>query len=310
MQQIDKSHTNEWLGGRLRVTKNEMTASDRLRLSRLVRKLPAESALHRSASHFLEVGDPSPDFALAVESAIEIGSGASIRERILAVELASFAAGDGSAAVERSLIQILDSQPAPDSSVLHALWIFCFFPFVTPLSPIIEQGRFNRVRAAAARSLGIIGSVAAIDALSRGLHDARGVARTWACTSVRTESGRALINLLPKLGPHARTRLELETVPNLARALPGYGEELSLAIIGAFHHIAGGEAVRAVEWASRRSPSLAVRAAAAELLPHLLRRKREEQAATSLLRAAEPDNRLRAALDDPTRWLRPSDRAA
>ena len=273
-------------------------------------KAPAASAVRRAAAQLLNTGHVSGELAMSVEAAVNGDARAYMGERILAVELVPFLASDRRTTLERSLIQILNTEPDPDSSVLHALWMFCFFPFVTPLAPIIEQGRLNRLRAAAARSVGIIGSLEAVDALARGLHDARGIARTWACNAVRFESGRALVKLLPKLGPRAKTLLELETVPNLARALPGCEEELGPAIIAAFYNIAGGEAVRAVETAARRGASPAVRAAAAELLPTLIDRRMSERAATSLLRAAEPDDRLRAALDDPTRWLRPSDHAA
>ncbi len=276
----------------------------------IARRLSVFSEVRRTA--YLLLNDEPPDSPQSVVDALDSSRSSPPGEWLLAAVTAPHMPFDERQRREACgfLIGMLDSDAKPDSSLLHALWVFAFFPFVSPIAPIIEQSRINWLRGFAARSLGRMACVELINALARALWDAPGTARTLGCNSVRRGAAESLVCVLPLLHEGHRPLLDPETVPHLARALGSTDEPLALAILEAFRALAGGEAVERVRFAAERGCSWKVRAAAASLLPILEDRRRTELASCTLLRSAESGDLLRPAVDDPARWLRPADRAA
>jgi len=285
-------------------------AADSTVILHLARRLSVFSEVRRTA--YLLLNDEPPDSPQAIVDALDLSRSAPQGNRLLAAVIAPHLPFDERQRRDACgfLIGILDSEAKPDSSLLHALWVFAFFPFVSPIAPIIEQSRINWLRGFAARSLGRMECVESINALARALWDAPGAARTLGRDSVRRAAAESLVSVLPLMDESHRPLLDPETVPHLARALGSTDVPLALAILEAFRTLAGGEAVERVRFAAERGCSWKVRAAAAGLLPILEERRSTELASCTLLRSAESGDLLRPAVDDPTRWLRPADRAA
>ncbi|HZO86859.1 MAG TPA: HEAT repeat domain-containing protein [Chthonomonadaceae bacterium] len=147
-------------------------------------------------------------------------------------------------------------------------------------------------------------TLVAADALA-GIQDKRALpgiveAAFGSGRSVRGSAQWTLLHLLPLLGPEDFGALPPETLHRLTIALDHSSPRLTLAILLALEFVGTGQAVAPVRRLMNRSLAPEIRLEAARILPILEARQSQEQAASSLLRAAgmppaAPEHLLRPA---------------
>ena len=196
-----------------------------------------------------------------------------------------------------------------------------------PILAVVESGKMTNIRVAAAASLGRLRSVEALPALARAcLHGPKNRAFAHA-RSLRNMRGAALTameEILPDVTEYDYARLA-SAIPNLCKVLDmlattsrfeaRQSESVALLILSALGKIGDGRAVDIVERVSVQAASASARTAANDILPLLQDRKRQTNAANTLLRGAAPnmagqETLLRATVatapTDPTQLLRPN----
>ncbi len=208
----------------------------------------------------------------------------------------------------------LPSEPNMNGSDIVVCLLFCllcFAPIVWPFSEVTEDIRFCRLRAAAIRTLGRLRIPQLVGLPARALLDAGGIRKRIGSRQVRQAVTETLPDMLAMLTTDHYGRLDGQVVPDLCRALELADEKLILALLGALEKAGDGRAVKSVEELANDSftrmlrASPAVRAEAGRILPTLLARREQENAAKMLLRAsgpaaASPNVLLRPAVNNET----------
>ena len=151
---------------------------------------------------------------------------------------------------------------------------------VVPASLALDRKQANKVRAAAALSLGRLQSVGSVGALTSALNDRS--------AAVRRAAEAALKSVLPLLRSQDYGQLGVQAIPNLCRALGHSDDTLVLHILSALEYVGDGRAVRPVEQLVTSGRTDCVREMAVHVLPVLQERQRQESASKMLLRAAAP----------------------
>jgi hypothetical protein len=189
---------------------------------------------------------------------------------------------------------------------------------VFPISGIIEDIRLNRVRAAAAESLGRLGEPTSAGILAQTILQTSGLnlRQTVGCRDIGHAAVHALPAVLSNLTPEHYGQLPAHSVSRLCALLLEAQEPLALLILEALGKVGDGSAVADVRWMAYRSQVPRLREAAARILPILEQRQQMENAPKVLLRAAaapvaSADTLLRPASGgavqaDPQQLLRAS----
>jgi FOG: HEAT repeat len=177
--------------------------------------------------------------------------------------------------------------------------------FCIPLTVWHERYTTNRIRAAAADSLGKMGSVEAIGTLAAALRDGS--------PEVRSASAVALHQLLPQVTPAHYGVLGRETMQNLGRALSHPDGQLVFKVLAALENAGTSVAIPWVERSAQRGRTVRVRDVASRVLEILNQRKLRETDRDRLLRATtgNPDSDLllrshALTTDDPALLLQPA----
>lgn len=173
---------------------------------------------------------------------------------------------------------------------------FVAFPLsfiVLPFSSALDKSRMNRVRAMAAQSLGRLNVAQAVYSLAGGAAD-RDV-------RVRHESIWSLLSILPLLSESHIGHLEKDTVPRLCRLLfqTGFTEAGWISLLTALGKIGDGRAVPYVERLANHGVSVGIQEEARRILPILYDRRKREQEASRLVRAADSPEGLHQTLLRP-----------
>lgn len=169
------------------------------------------------------------------------------------------------------------------------------FLFAYPLSAWLDRGRLNRIRAEAAKGLGLLGIPHSAGPLAVGALDNY--------EDVRTASRDSLLKVLPTLSEEQYGRLPMDTTPRLCGLLNGGDEALLFLTLRAIRAVGDSRALQPVERFVRRSPgpwmNVNIAMEADQTLAVLYARKKRENEAASLLR---PTNN---PLEPPPVLLRP-----
>ena len=168
---------------------------------------------------------------------------------------------------------------------------------MTPISLYIDRTRANRVRAAAAASLGRLQCLDSVGALTAALYDRSPV--------VRRAAVPALSSVLPLLTPEHYGQLSVQAIPNLCRALGHSDIMLVLHVLSALEIVGDGRTVRPVQQLITTGRNDQVRNLAAQILPVLQERQHMESASKMLLRASDATSSAGATLLRPSSMMPP-----
>jgi hypothetical protein len=192
-------------------------------------------------------------------------------------------------------------------------------PLVWPFSEIVEDIRFCRVRATAIHTLARLHNPELVGSSVHALLNARAMPLSAGSSRVRQAATETLPEMLARLMPEHYGHLDSQLVPQMCRALHYGDETLTLALLQALEKVGGGRAVSSVEaltgngFTATLRVTPAVRAEALRVLPVLVARREQENAAKVLLRASDmgttaPDLLLRPVAgisdDSPQMLLR------
>jgi len=157
-----------------------------------------------------------------------------------------------------------------------------FSLLVLPFSAALDRRRLNRVREAAANSLGRLAVPESIGALAAAMYDRD--------PRVAATAAAALSRTLPMLTKAHYGRFGTEAVRRLCRLLQHPDERLVLDVLTALDKVGDPSAIRPVERLAKRSHSPTVQARVEALLPILYDRQRRAGESGRLLRpSTAPD---------------------
>lgn len=202
---------------------------------------------------------------------------------------------------------------APGGAVEEAtfvVWSLLFlftFPVMIIAISLLESGRQDRIRSAAADTLGKLGDPESVGTLAGELF-------TGSAT-VRAAAARALHRILPSLTSEHYGMLGPQSIANLGRALNHSDTQLVFKVLSALERVGTSHAIPFVEKLRRDGRTTRLRDAAESTLATLYARQKQEQMRETLLRVASSsgspqDTLLRPARltrsDNPEQLLRPS----
>jgi hypothetical protein len=167
---------------------------------------------------------------------------------------------------------------------------------VLPFSNMLEKRRINLGRAAAILSLGRLTAPEATGLVAATLYDSAGEGSA----EVKKASERALPSILCALEPGHYGQVRRTSIDHLCRVLQDRRAHLVMAALDAVEKVGGGSAADAVKRLQKRSRNPRIKHRAETILPILESRKRDEQAATVLLRATTSPGALDEILLRPT----------
>jgi hypothetical protein len=174
------------------------------------------------------------------------------------------------------------------------LFTILLSPLVWPVSEILEDLHFCRVRAAGIRALARLQSAELAGSSVRALLHTLGMRLSAGSGWVRKAAAETLPEMLAHLTPEYYGQLDPKLAPAMCRALEYGDETLTLALLQALERVGDGRAVRSVEalagegFLASWHTTPAVRTEAHRVLPILIARREQENAAKLLLRASEP----------------------
>lgn len=214
------------------------------------------------------------------------------------------------------------------SMVLAAVFLSAFFALLLmPVLALVENSKMTRIRVTAVASLGRLHSVEGLPALARAClegPESNSFRMRRTPHKMRSMALQAMEQVLPCVTEYDYARLA-SGIPNLCKVLdnlamkshlePQLSERVALLILSALGKVGDGRATVIVERVAQTATEETVRRAAWSVLPLLQDRRRQENAANTLLRGASPnmagqETLLRAVAPadqtDPAQLLRPN----
>jgi len=192
---------------------------------------------------------------------------------------------DDRAEAARILAQILSRRPARSTGcfvVSGCLFMYLGFIWLAYTSAV--DGVRNRVRAAAAESLGLLGLPESAAPLAEAVAEMKGHAAS-ADRSVRVAAAAALPGVLHNLPESGYGRFSAQTVQDLCRLLASKEDEAVLAGLDCLQLMGTGAAIPPVERVMYNYRNPDVQEVARRTRGTLIERRRKEQLSETLLRA-------------------------
>lgn len=197
--------------------------------------------------------------------------------------------------------------PGEAMLILWALLFLFTFPVMITAISMLESGRQDRIRSAAADSLGKLSDPESVGTLAGELFTGS--------AAVRAAAARALHRVLPTLTSEHYGALGPQSIANLGRALNHSDTQLVFKVLSALERVGTSHAIPFVEKLRRDGRTTRLRDAAENTLATLYARQKQEQMRDTLLRVASSpyssqNTLLRPARftmsDNPEQLLRPS----
>jgi len=202
------------------------------------------------------------------------------------------------------LIAILENRPGRNvGCFLLSGCLFTYLGFLFIIYASIVDGPRNRVRTAAAQSLGYLAVPESAEPLANAIMEMPGRAASGD-RQVRGMSVWALYRVLSKLPDRGYGSLPEKTVQAICKLLIGQKQSVILPALEVLKLIGGISAIPTVERVEKKCPSMPARAEASKTLEILRARQAQERAHQTLLRP------VGAPREDAAILLRPAGHTA